>query len=130
MNGRRWSGAWFQERPLSARPYRCVRGDLSGRFLRHEESRAVKAPLSVSFLSTIGNTIRTISNGPGHLLEIGDAPLRGIAYQRCPALLCCCCLWTTPRLTGGDHTALRFLPFHFTKRNLFHSSIHTEFGQQ
>ena len=44
MNGRRRSGAWFQERSLSARPYRCVRGDLSGRFLRHEESRAVKAP--------------------------------------------------------------------------------------
>ena len=32
MNGRRRSGAWFQERPLSAPPSRCVQGDLSGRF--------------------------------------------------------------------------------------------------
>src|SRR5205807_928396 len=120
MNGRRRSVAWFQERPLSAPPYRCVRGDLSGRFLRHEESRAVKAPLSVSFLSTGGNPIRTIGNGPGHLLEIGDAPFRTIAYQRCPALLCCCCLWTTPRLTGGGHTVLRFLPFYLAERQRFH----------
>ena len=44
MNGRRRRGAWFQERPLSARPSRYVRGDLSGWFLRNEESRPVKAP--------------------------------------------------------------------------------------
>ena len=43
--------------------------------------RPVKAPPFVSFLSTVGNPIRTIGNGPGHLLEIGDAPFRTIAYQ-------------------------------------------------
>ena len=51
------------------------------RFQGTQESGPVKAPLSVSFVSTIGNTIRTIGNGPGHLLEIGDAPFRTIAYQ-------------------------------------------------
>jgi hypothetical protein len=44
MNGRRRSGARFQKRPLSAPPYRYMRGDLSARFVRHEQSRAVKAP--------------------------------------------------------------------------------------
>ena len=54
MNGRRRSGARFQERPLSAPPHRCFRGDLSARFVRHEQSRAVKAPGIISD----GNALR------------------------------------------------------------------------
>ena len=85
MNGRPRSGAWFQKRPLSATPYRLLKAALClVRFRGTQESGQSKRRLpfrSPHGLSMVGDTIRTISNGPGHLLEIGDAPFRAIAYQ-------------------------------------------------
>lgn len=65
-----------QNRPLSASPHRFQqRGDLSARFVRHEQSRAVKAPLHVLCLQQIvriGGVISSSLYGLGLRERMGN----------------------------------------------------------